>query len=407
MARREADVTGGGRPGVSRLRASPSRLCAAAAMAALAGAGGARAQSDAAGVHADSIVFGQSAAFTGPAAELGRNMRLGIRAAFEEANRGGGVHGRQLRLVALDDGYEPETAATNTRALIEMGVFALIGAVGTPTSRSGEPVASSESVPYIGAFTGAEFLRSEERPYVVNLRASYYQETAEMVERLTRDLGFRNIAVLYQNDSYGNAGLTGVVRALDQRGMTLAGTDSYMRNTRAVKRALLGLRKENPDAVIIIGAYQAAAEFIKWARRIGFSPVFVNISFVGSNALLNELGMEGNGVVVTQVVPFPRDRSVPVVRRYHDALRAVDRGVSPGFVSLEGYLAGRLAIEGLERVGADPTRDGFLEALAAAGPIDMGGFVVEYGEGDNQGSDRVFLTEIRGARFESVTRLAR
>lgn len=390
-----------------RLRVSAWRACTAPALAVLAATGGAAAQSGGAGVHEDSIVFGQSAAFTGPAAELGRNMRLGIRAAFEEANRDGGVHGRRLQLVALDDGYEPETAATNTRTLIERGVFALIGAVGTPTSRSGEPVASSESVPYIGAFTGAEFLRSADRPYVVNLRASYYQETAEMVERLTRDLGFRRIAVLHQNDSYGNAGLTGVVRALDRRGMELVRADSYMRNTRAVKRALLSLRKENPDAVIIIGAYQAAGEFIKWARRIGFAPVFVNISFVGSNALLSELGTEGDGVVVTQVVPFPRDARVAVVRRYREALRAVDRSASPGFVSLEGYLAGRLAIEGLERAGAEPTRDGFLEALASAGPIDLGGFVVQYGEGDNQGSDRVFLTEIRGARFVAVTGLVR
>lgn len=405
MERRELGAFGG--PSALAQCGAALRFGAAAALAGLAFAGPARAQASPAGVFADSILFGQSAAFTGPAAQLGRNMRLGIRAAFEEANRGGGVHGRLLRLVTRDDGYEPETAATNTRALIEMGVFALIGAVGTPTSRSGEPVASSEFVPYIGAFTGAEFLRSEERPYVVNLRASYYQETAEMVERLTRDMGFRRIAVLYQNDSYGNAGLTGVVRALDQRGMELVGTDSYMRNTRAVKRALLSLRKEAPDAVIIIGAYQAAAEFVKWARRIEFGPVFVNISFVGSNALLNDLGMEGNGVVVTQVVPFPHDTNVPVVRRYHAALRAVDGGASPGFVSLEGYLVGRLAIEGLERAGTEPTRDGFLKGLASAGPIDMGGFVVQYGEGDNQGSDRVFLTEIRDARFVAVTRLAR
>ncbi len=367
----------------------------------------ARAQPESAGVYPDSIVFGQSAAFTGLAAQLGLNMRLGIRAAFEEANRSGGVHGRQLRLVARDDGYEPEAAATNTRALIEMGVFALIGAVGTPTSSSAEPVASSESVPYIGPFTGAEFLRSEERPYVVNLRASYYQETAEMVERLTRDLGFRDIAVLYQADSYGAAGLTGVELALAARGMELVGKESYMRNTRAVKRALLGLRDGDPDAVIIIGAYQPVAEFVKWSRRIGFVPVFVNISFVGSNALLNALGGEGNGVIVTQVVPFPRDASVPVVRRYHAALRAVDRAASPGFVSLEGYLAGRLAVEGLERAGANPTREGFLEALNTAGPIDLGGFVVEYAEGDNQGSDRVFLTEIRNERFVPVGRLAR
>jgi len=406
--------------------APPAGLAAACApvLCLLAAASPARGQTEDAGVHADSVVFGQSAAFTGPAAQLGLNMRLGIRAAFEEANRNGGVHGRQLRLVARDDGYEPEAAATNTRALIELGacappaasgdcpdaqsgVFALIGAVGTPTSTSAEPVASSESVPYIGAFTGAEFLRSEERPFVVNLRASYWQETAEMVARLTRDLGVRRIAVFHQNDSYGAAGLTGVARATEARGMEIAAIESYMRNTRAVKRPLLDLREQNPEAVIIIGAYEPVAEFIKWSRRIGFAPVFVNISFVGSNALLNELGPAGNGVVVTQVVPFPRDTSVPVVRQYHAALRAVEPGASPGFVSLEGYLAGRLAVEGLERAGPSPTREGFLHALNTAGPIDLGGFVLEYGEGDNQGSDRVFLTVIRNGRFVPMTRLSR
>lgn len=398
---RVRDPGGGGRRAGALRRAGLAALCWAAA------ASGARGQSENVGVHADSIVFGQSAAFTGLAAQLGLNMRLGVRAAFEEANRAGGVHGRQLRLVARDDGYEPEEAATNARALIEAGVFALIGGVGTPTSRSAEPVASSESVPYIAPFTGAEFLRADERPYVVNLRASYYQETAEMVERLTRDLGFRSIAVLYQADSYGAAGLAGVERALAARNMELAGKESYMRNTRAVKRALLGLRDARPQAVIIIGAYQPVAEFVKWSRRIGFAPVFVNISFVGSNALLAALGAEGNGVVVTQVVPFPRDASVPVVARYQAALRAVDPSAEPGFVSLEGYLAGRLAVEGLERAGDDPSREGFLAALNEAGPIDLGGFVVEYGEGDNQGSDRVFLTVIRNARFAPVGRLTR
>jgi ABC-type branched-subunit amino acid transport system substrate-binding protein len=361
---------------------------------------------EAEGVFPDSIVFGQSAAFSGPTLELGSNMRLGIRAAFEEANRDGGVHGRVLRLRSRDDGYEPEAASDNTHALIDEGVFGLVGAVGTPTSTAAEPVASAAGVPYIGPFTGAEFLR-ESRNFVVNLRASYFQETEEMVERLTTDLGFARFAVLYQDDNYGNAGLTGVRRALGRRNMVLVSEGEYVRNTTAVKRALLDIREGNPQAVIIIGAYQPAATFIKWARRIGVNPVFVNISFVGSNALLNELGTAGEDVVVTQVVPFPRDTSVPVVARYQAALRAVDPGADPGFVSLEGYLAGRLIAEALDRTGVDPTRERFLQTLGEAGPIDLGGFVVEYGELDNQGSDRVFLTRIRAGRFQPLERLSR
>ena len=363
------------------------------------------------GVFEDSIVFGQAAAFSGDPAGLGINMRMGIRAAFEEANREGGIHGRQLRLVSEDDRYESEMAVEKTEALIAHGVFGLIGAVGTPTSRVAEPIASRDRVPYIGAFTGAGLLRGEDQRYVVNLRASYDQETEEMVERLTTDLRFSRIAILYQNDSYGQAGLSGVRKALEKRNMALVGEDTYVRNTLAVKRAALNLAETNPQAVIIIGAYRPAAEFIRWARKLGMRAVYVNLSFVGSNDLLNELGWSGEGVVVTQVVPFPRDTSIPVVARYRDALEAHDASAQPGFISLEGYLVGRLVAEVLRKAadsdGTPPTREGFLETLVESGPIDLGGFVVEYGATDNQGSDAVFLTVIRQGRYVAVNRLTR
>ena len=375
------------------------------------GVGGQEADSAGTGVFPDSIVFGQSAAISGDARELGENMRLGVLAAFNEANDAGGVHGRRLRLVVRDDRYESEAAIVNTRELIAHGVFGLIGAVGTPTSRVAEPIASEAKVPYIGAFTGAALLRGEEQRYVVNLRASYNQETEEMVERLTTDLGFSRIAILYQDDSYGHAGLNGTRMALDKRNMALVSEGTYVRNTVAVKRALLKIRDSNPQAVIIIGAYRPAAEFIKWARKIGMRAVFVNISFVGSNPLLRELGPSGDGVVVTQVVPFPRDTSVPVVAQYHTALRAEDPSAQPGFISLEGYLAGRLVVEAL-RAAQDsavtaPSRESFLRYLGEAGPIDLDGFEVEYGPLDNQGSDAVFLTVIRRGRFVAVERLSR
>ena len=363
------------------------------------------------GVFPDSIVFGQSAVLSGDSRGLGTNMSLGVRAAFEEANREGGIHGRLLRLVVRDDRYEAEAAVVNTRELIAHGVFGLIGAVGTPTSRFAEPIASGAQVPYIGAFTGASLLRGEDQRHVVNLRASYDQETEEMVERLTTDLGFSRIAILYQDDSYGRAGLTGTRMALDKRDMTLVSEGTYVRNTTAVKRALLKIRDSNPQAVIIIGAYRPAAEFIQWARKIRMRAVFVNISFVGSNDLLRELGSSGEGVVVTQVVPFPSDTSIPVVARYQGAIREIDSSAHPGFVSLEGYLAGRLVLEALrasaDSAGAPPTRESFLQVLADAGPIDLGGFEVEYGSGDNQGSDEVFLTVIRQGRFVAVERLSR
>ena len=374
----------------------------------VAGAAG-QSQEGGEGVFPDSIVFGQSAALEGPAGELGRNMNLGIRAAFEEANRDGGVHGRHLRLIVRDDGYEPEAAVANTQELIAHGVFGLIGAVGTPTSSAAEPEASESGVPYIGAFTGAGLLRREDQEFVVNLRASYGQETEEMVERLVEDLGVRRIAVFHQDDNYGIAGLTGVRAAMAKRDMRLVGEAAYMRNTRAVKRGLLDIRDADPEAVIIIGAYAPVAHFIRWASRVGLDAVFVNISFVNGDALLQELGSQGDGVVVTQVVPFPRDRSVPAVARYQAALRAIEPSARPGFVSLEGYLAGRMVVETLN-VGdpsVPPTRQSFLRTLAESGALDLGGFVVEYGEGDNQGSDLVFLTVIRGGEFVPVTRLSR
>ncbi len=352
------------------------------------------------GVFDDRVVFGQSAAFSGPAQQLGINMNLGIMAAFEEANRNGGVHGRTLELTTRDDAYEPEAAIINTQALInDEQVFSLIGAVGTPTSRSATPVAAEADIPYVAPFTGAGFLRDDDWDNIVNLRASYAQETEEMVERLTTDLGVTRIAVMFQDDSFGRAGYNGALAALERRGMDLVATGVYPRNTTAVKSGLLDLRLGNPEAVILIGAYQPVAALISWARHIGFDPIFMTVSFVGSNALADELGSGGQGVYVTQVIPFPTDLSNPVVASYTAALAAYDPEAEPGFVSLEGYIAGRLAIAGLEGCGVDLTRDCFLENILGAGQFDIDGFSLDFGNEDvrtvdNQGSDAVFLTVI-------------
>ncbi len=347
------------------------------------------------GVFADRVRFGQSAAFTGPAQELGIGVRMGIEAAFAEANRRGGVHGRMLELVALDDGYEPTQAISNTMQLIEREeVFALIGEVGTPTSRSAAPVASEAAIPFIAPFTGASFLRDESWGNIINLRASYAQETEEMVARLTTDLGFDRIAIMYQDDSFGRAGYQGALAALQRRNMQPVSIGLYPRNTTAVKTGLLDLMQGDPQGVIVVGAYRPVATLIAWARHIGMDSVFINISFVGSNALAQELGPTGEGVFVTQVVPFPTDDSQPVVAAYQRALSDLDPSAEPGFVSLEGYLAGRLAIAGLERCGRAVDRLCFLDSLLRGDVIDIDGFRLSYGAGDNQGSDQVFVTVI-------------
>ncbi|MXY78119.1 MAG: ABC transporter substrate-binding protein [Chloroflexi bacterium] len=348
------------------------------------------------GVYDQRVVFGQSAAFSGPAQELGRNMQLGIQAAFHEANQRGGIHGRLLELSSLDDAYEPEAAIANTLQLIDEDVFALIGAVGTPTSRSAVPVAEAAGVPYIAPFTGAQLLRDPALDSVLNLRASYYQETEEMVARLTADLGIDRIAVMYQDDSYGRAGLRGVELALERRDSEPVAVGVYTRNTTAVKTALLDLQAGSPQAVIIIGAYRPVAALVSWARYTGLDPVFMTVSFVGSNALADELGPSGEGVFVTQVVPFPTDDTLPVVSAYLDALAAYAPDAVPGFVSLEGYLAGRLVVAGLERCGREVDRACFLDNVLRGDAIDIDGFELRYGDGDNhnQGSDAVFLTVI-------------
>ena len=358
------------------------------------------------GVSVKSILFGQVAAFTGPAQDLGQGMRQGILAAFDEANRSGGIGGRTLELKARDDGYEPEkTVAATKQILDDDKVFAMIGAVGTPTSKASQPLATEAKVPFIGPFTGAEFLRNPFDRYVINVRASYFEETEAWIEHLTRDLGITRIAILYQDDSFGLAGLEGVQRALAKRKMSLVASGSFKRNTTAVKSALLDIMKGNPEAVVTVGPYKPVAEFIKVAHQIKFNSVFVAISFVGSDLLAQELGNDGAGVIVSQVVPFPWDVSLPVVASYQKALVADDANAKPGFVSLEGYLTGRLTVEALKRIDGEPTREKLLDAIYGA-PFDLGGLTLSYGPERNQGSDQVFFTVLQAdGSFKPVTRL--
>ena len=346
------------------------------------------------GVNANSIIFGQSAALTGPNAGLGMGMRSGIEVAFNEANGEGGVNGRILRLTVHDDGYEPDRAFANTLRMIESGrVFALIGAVGTPTARAASPVAHGARVPFVAPFTGAQLLRDQELTNVLNLRASYHQETEKMVDYLA-SRNKNRVAVLYQNDSYGIDGLNGVKTAVDSREqMELVEYWYYRRNTSAVKSAVFRIADADPDAVIFVGTHAPTAQAIEMLRdRLDPDPAFMSVSFVGSNALAESLGEDGEGVHVTQVVPLPDDESIDIVADYLAALAAYGGGAEPGFISLEGYLAGRMTIAGLQACGADVTRECFLDAVH--GLEDLNGFDLMFGPGDNQGSDAVFLTII-------------
>ena len=230
----------------------------------------------------------------GPRGGVGSRHAGRYSRSFNEANATGGVNGRRLELVSYDDGYEPEKAIANTKRLIdENGVFALVGEVGTPTSNAAQPIATEAGVPFIGPFTGAAFLRNPSLGNVINIRGSYDQETEAWIEHLTTDLGVSRIAILYQDDTFGRAGLSGVSKAMEKRGMKLVAEGTYERNTTAVKTALLAIRKADPEAVVMVGAYKPCAEFIKLAHRLKLNAVFVNISFVGANALAKELGEDG------------------------------------------------------------------------------------------------------------------
>ncbi|MBR0825827.1 ABC transporter substrate-binding protein [Bradyrhizobium manausense] len=362
---------------------------------------------DEVGISADGILFGQAAALEGPSSALGQRMRQGIVAAFTEINAKGGVHGRKLRLISRDDGYDPDRSVAQTLRLIDHDkVFALIGAVGTPTAMATIPITSAHNVPFIGPFTGAEFLRDPELSNVVNIRASYSAEAEAWIKHLTEDRRYTRIGIFYQDDSFGRDGLAGVKRALAKRGLELAAEGTFERNTRAVASAWRMLRRVEPEAIVMVGTYGPCAEFIKLARRSGLHPTFVNISFVGANALAQELGPDGDGVVVSQVVPFPWDASIRLVADYQAAQKAFDPTLTPDFVSLEGYLAARLAAAALEKAGPNPTRAGLLRLINEVGRFDISGTLVTTGTRMIDTPPKVFMTVIqKDGTFRAVDRL--
>lgn len=351
------------------------------------------------GVTDKEIVIGQFAVISGPAAQLGLRMQLGMQTYFKAVNAQGGVNGRTIKLVTRDDGYEPVKAAAAVKALInEDKVFALAGSVGTPTGLAALPILTEEQVPLVGMFTGAQALREPFNRQVFHVRASYFDETESIVQHLTT-LGVKKIAVFYQNDAYGKAGLEGVTRALEKRKLKPVAISTVERNTVDVAKALTEILKAEPEAVVQIGAYKSCAAFIKQARGKGYGGQFFNVSFVGSTALAEELGDAGQGVVISQVVPFPFAGKSAVVREYQQ--RMTEAGQKDfDFSSLEGYITARVLTEGLRRAGKNLTRDGLINALESMRDVNLGGFTVNYSAKDHQGSNFTDLTIIgRGGKF--------
>jgi len=344
------------------------------------------------GVGPRSILLGQSAAFSGPSGALGREFREGAHQVFDQVNAQGGIHGRQIVMVYRDDRYEPALARRNTKRLIENDkVFALFGYVGTPTVKAALPLIEQAKVPLVAPLTGAQLIRSPRNPLVFNIRSSYHQEIEAIVRYLLR-YRRRSIAIVYQNDAYGQDGLVGLRKALAARGLRTVAEATVERNSSHTKEAAHRVALARPDAVLIISSYGTVASFIPHLRRQGSRAQVMSVSFVGSNALARALPAEHrHGVGISQVVPFPWNPRVPVVRDYQNTIRRNNSGAHFGFSSLEGYIAASMLVRALEATGADLTRQRFLATLQKLGPVDLGGYSVQ-----SQGSDFVELTFLVG-----------
>jgi ABC-type branched-subunit amino acid transport system substrate-binding protein len=351
------------------------------------------------GVTADKIVLGQAAVFSGPAAQLGIQMRNGIKAYFDTVNAKGGVHGRRIELVTEDDQYESKVAPVASKKLIEEHkVFALLGYVGTPTGVAHLPVVTQAKVPLVGMFTGAEVLRAPFNRYVFHVRASYYDETEKIVEQVV-STGGRKISVFYQNDAYGEAGRKGTELALERRKMKIHSQGTVERNTVAVQKAAKEIHATQPDAVVMVSAYTSIAAFVREMQKLGSGATFYNVSFVGSKALADALGKDGVGVAISQVVPFPWGTAVPVVKEYQQLAKKAGY-TDYNFSALEGFLCAKVMVEGLRRAGRNPTREGLVDALEKMQDVDLGGFYINYSPKNRAGSRFVDLTIIsRDGKF--------
>lgn len=341
------------------------------------------------------IVLGQSAAFTGAAAQLGIQFHAGAKLYFDSVNAQGGVNQTRVELRQLDDGYEPDRCVDNTRKLLSDDVFALFGYIGTPTSVVALPLATEAGTPFFAPFTGAMGLRQPFNRMAFHMRASYNDETALIVRQLTH-LGLKKIAVFYQNDAYGKAGLAGVTLALSAQGLKPVAEATVERNSVEVADAVKTIQAARPDAVVQISAYASCAAFIRAARKAGYGGTFYNVSFVGTQALADALGKEGAGVVVSQVVPSPYRTSSALTREFLELIEQGGNKVQPNFSSMEGFMAAKLFTEGLRRAGGRASRDSLISGLESIRNLSMGGFDVSFSPSNHVASKFVELSMITG-----------
>ncbi len=348
----------------------------------------------AAGQGESRILIGQSAALSGPSAELGTELRAGALAYFEHVNKRGGIAGRRIVLETLDDAYEPERAAANYRRLIEeRDAFALFGCIGASTCAAALPVISAAKVPFVAPANGNEVLRTPFNRYMFNVRASFGAEAGHIVDHLTT-VGLTRIAVIHPNHAPGRAALANTEAALKRHNLALAASGTYPNEfTADVEAGIESIAKAQPQAVVIFGPYKVAAKVIAALKQRGQSPQFMTLSVVGPGALAAELGEDGRGVGITQVVPFPWVSTSTIVAEYNQIYVKGANG-KPSFTSLEGFISAKVLVEGLRRTGAQPTREKFVAAMESMQDYDTGGFAVSYSPTDHGGSKYVDLTVI-------------
>jgi len=355
------------------------------------------------GVSQDEILIGSSLALGGHASFLGTQYLHGAMCLIQKINNEGGIHNRKIRVITYDDEYDPPRCVANTNRLIHRDkVFCLFCYVGTPTTLKIIDIVEENKIPLLGVFSGADKLRFSFRHYIFNIRSSYYQETNAVVRYFIEEKGLRRIAVFYQYDDYGFDGLKGTQIALQKYDLSPVTTGNYIRGTLDIEEALDKIQASRAQAVIMIGTYSPCAKFINKARARKYNPLFYNVSFVGADKLVQEVGDAGDGILITQVVPPPTERILlPACEQYSRQLARYYPDDIPNFVSFEGFINATVLTEALRRTGRDVTREGFIKALESIKEHYVGiGTAISFGPRDHRGIDDVYFTEVRNGQIQ-------
>lgn len=341
-----------------------------------------------------SLRLGQSLPLSGPLAELGNEYREGILAYFNQINAKGGVHGKKIELITLDDAYVVDRTVENTKKLIEKeGVFALMGMFGSANYGAVMPLINENQIPSVAPYTGSDALRAMDSPTTFWMRASYGDETEKIIDQLTT-LGITRIAVFYQDDAFGKSGLAGVEKALEKRKLKIVASGSFDKTKNDVRDAVKAIGAVDPQGVVMISTYKPTAAFVKEMRAAGKLSQYFALSVVGHKALQAEMGTTSAGIAIAQVVPYPNSGTTPIVREFLAMPAEFMPKSGPTYTTLEGYLAARVMVEGLRQAGPQPTREKLLSALSGLRNFDLGGFVVDYSKPNHLGSKFVEVTII-------------